>query len=145
MKEIPGGSRILLDTVTLIYHLERHPEHGPAASDLMRRIEVGDLEAIVSSLAITELLVHPYRGGREDLAIEVLRTLSTYPHLGIVDLDAAVADRAARVRAEHRLRTPDAIHAATALEEEVDGLVTNDRSFSNLEAEGIRVWLFDTS
>ncbi len=42
------------------------------------------------------------------------------------------ADQAARLRAMCRLRTPDAIQAATALSAQVSGFITNDAAFSRV-------------
>jgi len=42
--------------------------------------------------------------------------------------------RAAQIRADHNLRTPDAIHAATALAAGVTGFITNDPVFRRIES-----------
>ena len=67
--------------------------------------------------------------------------LSTYPHLEWVAPDLVIADRAAQLRAEHHLATPDAIQAATALLSHADGFISNDRSFQRLG--GIEVLILD--
>ncbi len=54
-------------------------------------------------------------------------------------LSAEMGMEAARLRAQHGLRTPDAIHAATALAGQADGILTNDRALTCLEAEGLQV------
>jgi predicted nucleic acid-binding protein len=41
--------------------------------------------------------------------------LTAYPNIEWVELTLEVSDLAARLRAEHGLKTPDAIHAASAL------------------------------
>jgi predicted nucleic acid-binding protein len=50
---------------------------------------------------------------------------------------------ASRLRALYGLRTPDAIHAATALRSSADGILSNDKRLSRLTAEGLQLWLFD--
>jgi hypothetical protein len=50
----------------------------------------------------------------------------TYHDLDWVAPGLAIADTAARIRAARRLRTPDALQAATAAQSEATGLVTND-------------------
>jgi len=45
----------------------------------------------------------------------------------------AIADRAASLRARYRLRTPDAIQIATALQTRVDAFLTNDRDLRRVE------------
>lgn len=44
----------------------------------------------------------------------------------LIDLTAAIAQEAARLRATHNLRTPDAIQIATALQAGASAFLTND-------------------
>ncbi len=55
--------------------------------------------------------------------------LTTYPVLNWLHPDLVVADMAAQLRAEYRLKTPDAIQAATAIQSKVSLLPTNDPIF----------------
>jgi predicted nucleic acid-binding protein len=52
--------------------------------------------------------------------------LSTYPNLEWVAPDLAIADAAANLRGQYRLRTPDALQVATALSRDATALLTND-------------------
>jgi predicted nucleic acid-binding protein len=49
-----------------------------------------------------------------------------------VDTTYEIADRAARLRAEYRLATPDAIHIATAIESGATLFVTNDSELPDM-------------
>ena len=60
--------------------------------------------------------------------------LSTYPHLEWAEPTLEIADVAARLRARHNLRTPDAVQAATALACGATGFVSNDAVFERLDA-----------
>jgi len=67
------------------------------------------------------------------------------PGLLVVPLSQTVRDQATRLRAERRLKTPDAIQAACALEfgEQVP-FVTGDRDFAQvaeLAVHAVRPWL----
>jgi predicted nucleic acid-binding protein len=44
-----------------------------------------------------------------------------------------VADRAAQLRAEYRLKTPDAIQAASAMSCGATGFICNDRGFQKMK------------
>lgn len=57
--------------------------------------------------------------------------------LDLLDVTAAVVERATELRARHGFRTPDAIHLATAMEDPVDSLLTGDAAFSR--CAGLRV------
>ncbi len=140
-EEIPSGATVAIDTVGWIYLLERHPDHYPAARRFFGRVEAGDVQGVISSLVVTELLVPAYRAGEARRAAELVRVLENFPHLQIVDLDAATAARAAEVRARYGFRTPDAIHWATALSTGCDAFLTNDVAFLRSAAE-LPVYLF---
>lgn len=89
---------------------------------------------------MTELLVHPYRQGDDRRVGEFYALLSTYPNLTWIAPGLGVADAAARLRAAHRMRTPDALQAATAIAAGVRGFVTNDRVFARIESFETLVW-----
>ncbi|HST58498.1 MAG TPA: type II toxin-antitoxin system VapC family toxin [Longimicrobium sp.] len=141
--DIPEGSRVLLDSVSIVYYIEHNPRYDAAASEIMHRVYGGDLSAVASVLTMTEILISAYKIGDIRTARQVRSALERMPNLELVDVDAIIADRAAELRAKHNLRTPDAIHVATALESGMDWIVSNDRRLRRVEAEGIRVWLFD--
>ncbi len=89
--------------------------------------------AVTSTITLTELLVQPYRDFDERRVDEFYGFLSTFPNLRWVAPNLEIADLAARLRASHRLRTPDALHAATALHAQASGLITNDPVFERVE------------
>jgi len=83
---------------------------------------------------MTELLVLPYREGDEQRANDFYGLLSTYPNLDWIAPNLEIADLAARFRALHRLQTPDALQAATAVNAQATGLITNDPVFSRIDS-----------
>jgi predicted nucleic acid-binding protein len=82
---------------------------------------------------MTELLVPAYRGGAEQKVDEFYAVLTTYPNLDWIAPSLEIADIAARIRATQRLRTSDALQAATAVHARATGLITNDRVFERVE------------
>jgi predicted nucleic acid-binding protein len=129
------GERIALDTVTLIYFLEKHPTHYPTVRELFRQIETGRVSAVMATLVFAELLVPAYHNGELERVDKLTGTLSNYPHLEIIPLTAEIAVDAARLRARYGIRTPDAIHAATALAGGAESFITNDQGLVRLEPE----------
>lgn len=140
--DLPRGSTAALDTVALVYFLERHPAHHRTASRILRRIESGELAGVASSLVFAELLVPAYRAGDTSRAGSVLRLLTSFPNLKVFDITPGISAESARLRARYGLRTPDAIHAATALAAGADVLVTDDRDLLKVGPE-IAVWRFE--
>jgi len=125
---------IYLDTSAFIYFVERHPLYFPVCEELFRTIEAGRTKASTSTLTLLEILVQPYRQKKDDLVLKFYALLTTYPHMTWVPMTLNVADQAAKLRAEHGLKTPDAIQAASAILCGATGFVCNDRAFGKVSA-----------
>jgi predicted nucleic acid-binding protein len=125
--------RIALDTSLFIYQLEANPRYIDLADSVFSWTENAGHEAVTSTITMTELLVPAYRDKDEHKVDEFYALLSTYPNLRWIPPDLETADLAARLRAGYRLRTPDALQAATALQAQATGFVTNDPVFARVE------------
>lgn len=124
--------RIALDTSIFIYHLEANPSYIDMAGEIFTWLERSPHTAVTSSLTMTELLVQPYRAANEPLVNQYYGLLSLFPNLEWVAPDLAIADAAARIRAHHRLRTPDALQAATAICRGATAILTNDADLTRV-------------
>ncbi len=125
---------LYLDTSAFIYFVEQHPRYFPACNELFHAIEDGRTTASTSALTLTEVLVQPYRLKKDELVLKFYALLTTYPHLTWVSMNLKVADQAAKLRAEHGLKTPDAIQAASAIACGATGFVCNDKIFCKVKA-----------
>ena len=141
---IPKGSRVLLDTVALIYFLEENERYSKSAEKIFSRIESGQLQGVIASLVFAELLVPLYRSGDPQAATGLSNRLRNFRNLEVIPLTTEISMGAARLRADYGLRTPDAIHAATAISTQSTGILTNDKRLKMLSPEGLSIWLFDT-
>jgi uncharacterized protein len=126
-------TRIALDTSVFICQLESNPRYAPLTDTIFHWLERPEHGAVTSTITMTELLVQPYRDSRQELVDEFYALLATYPNLDWIAPNLEIADIAARIRATHRLRTPDALQAATALHACASGFVTNDPVFKRVE------------
>ena len=126
--------RIALDTSVFIYQLEANPRYVGLTDPIFAWLEQPVHAAVTSTITMTELLVQPYRSSGEQQAGEFYALLATYPNLDWIAPGLDIADIAARIRAVHRLRTPDALQAATAVHAQATGLVTNDPVFARVDA-----------
>jgi predicted nucleic acid-binding protein len=133
--------RIAIDTSIFIYALELNPRYVDLADPIFAWIERPGHSAVTSTITMTELLVRPYLDADEDRVNLYYGLLSRYPNLEWIAPDLEVADMAARLRARHRLPTPDALEAATAARSRATGFVTNDPIFQRVEA--FETLLFD--
>ena len=126
--------RIALDTSIFIYQLKANARYLPLTDLVFSWIERPDSRAVTSTVTMTELLVQPYQNSDEQRVDEFYGLLSTYPNLDWIAPNLAIADLAARLRALHRLRTPDALQAATAAHAGATALITNDAAFERVDA-----------
>jgi predicted nucleic acid-binding protein len=125
--------RIALDTSIFIYQLEANPKYLAQTDPIFSWLERPGSAAITSTITMTELLVLPYRERDEQRANDFYGLLSTYPNLDWIAPNLEIAELAARIRALHRLQTPDALLAATAVHSLASGLITNDPVFEHVE------------
>jgi predicted nucleic acid-binding protein len=122
------GRRVYLDTNVFIYALNGFPVYAPTLSQLFAAVESGDTSAATSELTLAEMLIVPFRHGN---AVEEQRCrmiLQPRSHLSLLPVSIDVLESMARLRAAlPAMRTPDAIHIATAQLAKCDVFLTNDR------------------
>jgi predicted nucleic acid-binding protein len=92
----------------------------------------GEIQVVTSTLILTEVLVHPYRRRDFALALQYQRILFGAANLRMLTPSKEIAVEAARLRAAHGLKTPDAIQLATALSEKATVFLTNDAGISSI-------------
>lgn len=124
--------RIAIDTCIFIYQWEAHAVYSRLTDHIFSSLDRSDFNGLTSTVTMTELLVHPYRDNDLARAHDLLSLLSTYPNLEWIPPSLEIAVRAAELRARHRLPTPDALQAATAVVCSASALVTNDPIFRRI-------------
>ncbi len=131
---LPSGSLVVVDTAPLIYLLEDHPVFLPRFIGLFEAEAAGALHIAISTIALAEVLTGPLRAGQDALAQRYQQALGRF---AVVAVDVAIAAAATRLRARYRLKLPDAIQLATALQTGAAALVTHARDFS--QVDGLRI------
>jgi predicted nucleic acid-binding protein len=130
-----------VDTMLFVYHFEEHPQFGPGATRLLHAAEHDRLRLVTSVLTLMEVLVVPKREGQEQLCHRYRELFASFPRLTVLSIDPAIAEVASDLRATYTLRTPDALHLATAIVAGAEAFVTEDRRLSSISA--IRVISID--
>ena len=87
---------------------------------------------MTSIVTLMEVLVHPFRQDDPELAAQYRDILLRSNNLTCADFTPQIAELAGRLRAEHAIRTPDAIHAATAMHMGASHFLTNDARLPSL-------------
>jgi predicted nucleic acid-binding protein len=125
------GSTVGLDTGPLIYYIEEHPTFLDKIKPFFEAAERNEFRIVTSYVTLIEVLVHPLREGRPELAEEYRKIFLQSPALSAIPLDEGIAEEAAGLRARHNIRTPDAIQLATAIRAGASWFLTNDAELAN--------------
>lgn len=127
---------IVLDAGILIGVLDGTDIHHLPALQALRRAEENLDRLVLPASALAEILVGPSRRGPEAVAIVdgLLATLA----IELVAIDQAIARRAALLRAETRLRLPDALVVASAIVLRADRLLSTDGRWPRAVADLFR-------
>lgn len=120
------GQLVALDTAPLIYFIEEHPAYCSVVAPFFEQLDKGLIRAATSVITLSEVLVKPLRDGNVRLAEQYREILLNTEGLTTVDVSSVIAEKAARLRSQYSLRTPDAIQIATALHTGASALLTND-------------------
>ena len=72
----PPSSQIYLDTVTIIYSVERFPQYVALLDPMWQQLREGTLQIITSEITLLETLVMPIRQSNVDLIMRYERLLT---------------------------------------------------------------------
>ncbi|MFN6515877.1 MAG: type II toxin-antitoxin system VapC family toxin [Nostoc sp. CreGUA01] len=129
---LPSSGAIYIDTSVVIYTIEANlPEYYSLLQPLWLKFQLGELEIISSELILMEALVLPLKNANISL-IQAYENLLISSEVQLVPISQPVLRQAANLRATTNLKTPDAIHAATALSVNCNQFLTNDKGFRNV-------------
>lgn len=131
---------VFLDASAVIYWVESPDPFHAALISLLRQIHEEHTSAgvAVSRLSILECFVKPLRQ-RDQGLIRDYKDFFSRKDAMIVELSPAVIERAALIRAERNLSTPDALQAACALSLGSDVVfVTGDDAFGKVPGLTVR-------
>lgn len=138
-----SDKHLYLDANCFIYLFEDHPVFGHFARSLFSAIEQGKYKAFTSSLTLLEVMAGPIKYDREALAKEYAELIVTFPNLILCDMNQDVACRAAYFRASG-IKSPDSIHAATAVVYKADHFITEDSRLCKIDGiHGLALSSFD--
>jgi predicted nucleic acid-binding protein len=125
---LPASGLIYIDTMTLIYTVERYPAYLPLLEPMWQTAQTGSIEIVSSELTLMETLVGPLKSGNNTL-LNAFEQALLGTNMRLIPITHPILRDAAQLRATTKLRTPDALHAATAQQEGCVLFVTNDVGF----------------
>ncbi len=138
---LPDQGTVYADAQVFIYAVEKRPPYCDWLRPLWEQADAGQLRIATSELSLLEVLVRPLRDGDAEL-VHAYREVLDSARLALLPITADVLLRAAELRATYAsLRTPDAIHCATALSVGAALLVSNDLALRQIS--GLPLLLLD--
>lgn len=125
---LPERGPIYMDACGFIYSVERIEPYRTLIEPVWLQAEAGQFTVVTSELSIMETIVKPLRDGDAVLQ-RLFRDLLNSSEVRLVPATRALWEAGAAIRADLNLRTPDALHAATSIQEQCSLFVSNDSAF----------------
>lgn len=131
---LPDSGSVYLDANGFIYSVEHIDPYAALLKPVWQAAADRDIQIVSSELVILETLAKPLRE-EDNLLVGIFEELLfNTREVQLVPTTADIWEDAARIRAASGLKTPDAIHAASALASEATLLITNDPHFQRLDS-----------
>lgn len=139
-----AGKSIYFDTNPIIYFIDRVPVYFELCLPMFQALDAGHYTACTGDLCLAELLVKPIRD-KKPLQVRNIKNLFDDGFIQLLPHTRDVLELAAEIRADGNLKMVDAIHAATALHNRCDVIVTGDKAIAKkllgLQILDINDWL----
>lgn len=133
-------NRIALDANVVVYLVENADAHVVRAAAVIDAIEAHGLRATMATLGQVEILTGSARSGDQAVFERVAEEIRSMD-LRFEPLTEAIAEDAAWVRGQGRLKLADAIHVASARAAGATAFITNDRRIG--AQAGLEVFYLD--
>ncbi len=126
------GTVVGIDTAPMIAFIEEQLVDAEMLKPFFRAVQNYEISLVTSTVTLLEVLVHPIRHGDVKLVQRYRDILFDSAGFTTVDLNPEIAEEAARLRAFHKIRTPDSIQMATAIKMNAIYFLTNDLRLPSL-------------
>jgi predicted nucleic acid-binding protein len=128
---LPTTGVVYIDTNPIIYSMEKHADYWGLMRPLWAAATARTVQLVASELLVLETLVGPLKAKNEPLLKDYERLFAS-ADIHICPVSSRVLRLASELRADTGIKTPDAIHAATAMLENCGAFLTNDGGFGRV-------------
>ncbi len=156
IRDVPSGTRVIVDTNIFVYLTAPHPRLGPVCRDLVYRVETGDIQGYIPHPVVYEILhrlmiEEIIRSGEAHEGISAVRYLKNKPEaiqhmtlawdvfsvlrsigFELIPDSPTTPDRTFHLSRTCQLLAKDAAIAAIAQETGISNIVTNDLDFTRV-------------
>lgn len=123
----------LIDANLFIYAIGVDHPYRQASVTTLRFVRSGELTANVSTEILQEILNLYHKRGQLTLGFELFDDLvKQFPAPYVVDLKTMMSARAI-LELHPEIDSRDAVHAATVLQHNLEGIISADRAFDGIE------------
>jgi len=152
---VSSGDLIFLDANTLVYHFTSHPKYGAACTQLLKRVELGDVRGYASSHVLADVahrlmtveamalrgwpqagIAARLRKHHDEIPALTLyrQAIAGIPLMGVQVLPTTqmVVEHAAQLSQQYQLLTGDALVVATMQQHRLTNLASNDADFDRV-------------
>ncbi|HMF57312.1 MAG TPA: type II toxin-antitoxin system VapC family toxin [Pyrinomonadaceae bacterium] len=129
---LSGVTRLAFDTSPVIYFVEAHPKYDALVTDIFQRVADGRIIGVASVITLSEVLVQPIQQNNASLRQSYRELLLHSDNFELFSINEAIAESAADLRARYRLRTPDALQIANAIDAACEAFLTNDATLKRV-------------
>jgi len=127
----PASSLVYVDAQIIIYSIEKFPNYFSTLEPMWLKLKESEIRLVTSELTLLETLVMPLRQNNTTL-VQTYEQLLLSADIQLIPVSQKILRDAATLRSSINLKTPDAIHATTALSANCAFFLTNDRAFRNV-------------
>ena len=124
---------IYVDASLFVFAALNTENVGDEARSLLRDVQTGKLEATSSALTFDELVWAVKRYRTSEDAIASGEAFLNMPRLRLVDVDGNILARALALMRKYQLDPRDSIHAASALAEGAELIISTDKHFDKIK------------
>ncbi len=124
---------IYLDANIFIYPVTGESRQSESCLSIINKVITGEIEACTSLLTWDEVLYALKREIGREKALEETRKFLEIPSLLFIEVNGEVITKAQMIAELYRLDPRDAIHAATAILNKCDSIISDDKDFDSVK------------
>ena len=124
-----SGIRVCIDTNVFLNVLNKETNHYQYSKGVLLAVERRQIDAVIPTLVISEILTGFYIEKRKNDAEQFLLGVVAEENIDVIPLTIDIAISSAKVRSKTGLKLPDSMVVATAVEMHAGYIVSNDDNF----------------
>lgn len=132
-KTLSRFKRVAVDSACFIYFLEDNPKFCDLAEPIFELAERDKISIISSVLILVEVLTGYRRAKDRSAENDFKQMLKDFPAIEVCEFSDKLVNHIVDLRIKYGIKTPDAIHLATAIERKADVFITNDKQLKKVK------------